>query len=100
MSWSRRTGGRTFIMKHRLSWLWLCRHRRPPDAQEVSWQRPTGKFTASHYLAARNFVNGGIMRQSGGVNVMEWTPPPVGIAMCQGVGAFELPEGEDIHGRG
>ena len=46
-------------------------------------------------------VNGGWnMHRCGGVKMMEWTPPPDGIAMCQGGGAFEPPERGGIHGRG
>ena len=32
--------------------------------------------------------------------LMEWTPPPDGIAMCQGGVVFQPPEGGGIHGRG
>ena len=32
--------------------------------------------------------------------LMEWTPPPDGIAVCQGGVVFRPPEGGGIHGRG
>ena len=35
-----------------------------------------------------------------GSSPMGWTPPPDGIAMCQGGVVFEPPEGGGIHGAG
>ena len=35
-----------------------------------------------------------------GTSPMGWTPPPDGIAMCQGGGCSSRPEGGGIHGRG
>ena len=35
-----------------------------------------------------------------GTSPMGWTPPPDGIAMCQGCGCRSRPEGGGIHGRG
>ena len=62
---------------------------------------------AGHSLApegaveARLDVNGGgNMYRGGGAKMMEWTPPPDGICMCQGGVVVRPPEGGGIRGTG
>ena len=38
---------------------------------------------------------GGNMYRRGGAKMMEWTPPPDGICMCQGGVVVRPPEGEN-----
>ena len=46
-------------------------------------------------------VNDGVkMYRRGGVKMMEWTPPPDGICMCQGGVVVRPPEGGGIRGTG
>ena len=43
---------------------------------------------------------GGNMYRGGGAKMMEWTPPPDGICMCQGGVVVRPPEGGGIRGTG